>query len=136
MIIQEKIFQFSQEEIQGNTLTYLDNAASSQSPLDVLDAKNLRVMIIPMCIGVCTHYQSYLHLLMKSQERPFKNFLNAKSPDEIIFTSGGTDSFNLVASSYADEHLSKGDEIIITTMEHHANIVPWHFLRERKRSSN
>ena len=72
------------------------------------------------------------YMILERARIQIANSIKANDIESIIFTSGGTDSVNLVASSYADEHLSKGDEIIITTMEHHANIVPWHFLRERK----
>ncbi len=128
-----KDFPILSREIQGNNLTYLDNAASSQKPTDVLegikqfesnDYSNVHRGLHTLSVLSTSAYEESRKIVQK--------FLNAKSLEEIIFTSGGTDSVNLVASSYADEHLSKGDEIIITTMEHHANIVPWHFLRERK----
>ena len=128
-----KDFPILSREIQGNNLTYLDNAASSQKPKDVLegikqfesnDYSNVHRGLHTLSVLSTSAYEESRKIVQK--------FLNAKSLEEIIFTSGGTDSVNLVASSYADEHLSKGDEIIITTMEHHANIVPWHFLRERK----
>ena len=128
-----KDFPILSREIQGNNLTYLDNAASSQKPIDVLegikqfesnDYSNVHRGLHTLSVLSTSAYEESRKIVQK--------FLNAKSLEEIIFTSGGTDSVNLVASSYADEHLSKGDEIIITTMEHHANIVPWHFLRERK----
>ncbi len=128
-----KDFPILSREIQGNNLTYLDNAASSQKPIDVLegikqfesnDYSNVHRGLHTLSVLSTSAYEESRKIVQK--------FLNAKSLEEIIFTSGGTDSVNLVASSYADEHLSKGDEIIITTMEHHANIIPWHFLRERK----
>ncbi|MFL2829223.1 MAG: SufS family cysteine desulfurase [Alphaproteobacteria bacterium] len=128
-----KDFPILSREIQGNILTYLDNAASSQKPMEVLegikqfesnDYSNVHRGLHTLSVLSTSAYEESRKIVQK--------FLNAKSSDEIIFTSGGTDSVNLVASSYADENLSQGDEIIITTMEHHANIVPWHFLRERK----
>ena len=128
-----KDFPILSREIQGNNLTYLDNAASSQKPIDVLegikqfesnDYSNVHRGLHTLSVLSTSAYEESRKIVQK--------FLNAKSLEEIIFTSGGTDSVNLVASSYADEHLSKGDEIIITTMEHHANIVPWHFLRKKK----
>ena len=132
-----KDFPILSREIQGNNLTYLDNAASSQKPIDVLegikqfesnDYSNVHRGLHTLSVLSTSAYEESRKIVQK--------FLNAKSLEEIIFTSGGTDSVNLVASSYADEHLSKGDEIIITTMEHHANIVPWHFFKREKRSSN
>ena len=128
-----KDFPILSRDIQRNNLTYLDNAASSQKPIDVLegikqfesnDYSNVHRGLHTLSVLSTSAYEESRKIVQK--------FLNAKSLEEIIFTSGGTDIVNLVASSYADEHLSKGDEIIITTMEHHANIVPWHFLRERK----
>jgi cysteine desulfurase/selenocysteine lyase len=128
-----KDFPILTREIQGNTLTYLDNAASSQKPFEVLDGIKKFESNDYSNVHRGLHTLSVLSTSAYEESRKtVQKFLNAKSPDEIIFTSGGTDSFNLVASSYADANLSHGDEIIITTMEHHANIVPWHFLRERK----
>ena len=128
-----KDFPILTREIQGNTLTYLDNAASSQKPFEVLDGIKKFESNDYSNVHRGLHTLSVLSTSAYEESRKtVQKFLNAKSPDEIIFTSGGTDSFNLVASSYADANLSQGDEIIITTMEHHANIVPWHFLRERK----
>ena len=128
-----KDFPILTREIQGNTLTYLDNAASSQKPFEVLDGIKKFESNDYSNVHRGLHTLSVLSTSAYEESRKtVQKFLNAKSPDEIIFTSGGTDSLNLVASSYADANLSHGDEIIITTMEHHANIVPWHFLRERK----
>ena len=61
-----------------------------------------------------------------------RRFINARSDDEIIFTRNATEAINLVASSYGGPHIGEGDEIVLTIMEHHSNIVPWHFLRERQ----
>ena len=128
-----KDFPILSREIQGNTLTYLDNAASSQKPMEVLEGIKQFESNDYSNVHRGLHTLSVLSTSAYEESRKIvKKFLNAKSSEEIIFTSGGTDSVNLVASSYADENLSQGDEIIITTMEHHANIVPWHFLRERK----
>ncbi len=128
-----KDFPILERKIQDNPLTYLDNAASSQKPLEVLNAikefesnnySNVHRGLHTLSVLSTTAYEGSRVII--------KDFLNAEFPEEIIFTMGGTDSINLVAYSYAGQHLKENDEIIITTMEHHANIVPWHFFRERK----
>ena len=120
-------------EIHGKPLVYLDNAASAQKPRAVIDAMK----------GAMEHSYANvhrgLHTLSNEATAAFEEarkttarFLNAASPDEIVFTSGGTDAFNLVAYAMGVAELGDGDEIILSLMEHHSNIVPWHLLRERK----
>ena len=126
-------FPILARQIQGNKLTYLDNAASSQKPREVLEGIKQFESSEYSNVHRGLHTLSVLSTSAYEESRKItQKFLNAKLPEEIIFTSGGTDSINLIASSFADENFIEGDEIIITTMEHHANIVPWHFLRERK----
>ena len=128
-----KDFPILKRKIQGNDLIYLDNAASAQKPNEVLDKIKEFESNDYANIHRGLHTLSVLSTSAYEESRIIlKDFLNAESSDEIIFTMGGTDSINLVAYSYAEQNLSSNDEIIITTMEHHANIVPWHFLRERK----
>ena len=128
-----KDFPILKRKIQGNDLIYLDNAASAQKPNEVLDRIKEFESNDYANIHRGLHTLSVLSTSAYEESRIIlKDFLNAESSDEIIFTMGGTDSINLVAYSYAEQNLSSNDEIIITTMEHHANIVPWHFLRERK----
>ena len=128
-----KDFPILKRKIQGNNLIYLDNAASAQKPNEVLDRIKEFESNDYSNIHRGLHTLSVLSTSAYEESRVIlKDFLNAEFSDEIIFTMGGTDSINLVAYSYAEQNLNTNDEIIITTMEHHANIVPWHFLRERK----
>jgi cysteine desulfurase/selenocysteine lyase len=117
----------------GKRLVYLDNAASAQKPRAVINA---------MTRAMETSYANVhrgLHLLSNEATAAYENarktaarFLNAASPDDIVFTSGGTDAINLVAYALGLSDIGAGDEIVLSLMEHHSNIVPWHFLRERK----
>jgi len=126
-------FPILNERPYGKPLVYLDNAASAQKPRKVIDR--------------ITHYYEHenanvhrgLHYLANAATEAFENgresvrrFLNAASTDEIIFTRSATEAINLAAYSYGLDNVGEGDEIILSIMEHHSNIVPWHFLRERK----
>jgi cysteine desulfurase / selenocysteine lyase len=125
-------FPILKREVNGRPLVYLDNAASAQKPRAVIDAMT-RLME--------TSYSNVhrgLHTLANETTEAYEHarqavatFVGAASPTEIVFTKGGTEAINLVASSYGLS-LKAGDEIVLSQMEHHANIVPWHFLRERK----
>ncbi|TVQ09293.1 MAG: cysteine desulfurase [Balneolaceae bacterium] len=121
--------------INGMPLAYLDNAASSQSPRQVIDAVKLYHESHHSNVhrGVHTLSQEATSLYEEAREK-IRAFLNAASLKEIIFTSGTTDAVNLVASSFVEERLNEGDEILITHLEHHSNIVPWHILCERKKA--
>jgi len=125
-------FPILKREAYGKPLVYLDNAASAQKPRTVIDAMSKAME------GSYANVHRGLHLLANETTMAFEaarksaaRFLNAASPDEIIFTAGGTDAMNLVANSLGQD-MAEGDEIILSVMEHHSNIVPWHFLRERK----
>ena len=126
-------FPILTERPYGKPLVYLDNAASAQKPKAVIDR--------------LTHFYSHeyanvhrgLHFLANAATDAYeaaresvRRFLNAKSIEEIVFARSATEAINLVASSYGAGHIGAGDEIVLSIMEHHANIVPWHFLRERK----
>ncbi|MEL7487940.1 MAG: SufS family cysteine desulfurase [Pseudomonadota bacterium] len=125
-------FPILDREVHGKPLVYLDNAASAQKPRAVIDA---------MTSAMETSYANVhrgLHYLSNAATTAFEEarvatatFLNAASPDEIIFTGGGTDAFNLVSYALGADEIGEGDEIILSLMEHHSNIVPWHLLRER-----
>lgn len=128
-----KEFPILARDAYGKRLVYLDNAASAQKPRAVIDAMT----------GAMEHSYANvhrgLHLLSNEATAAYENarkiaaeFLNAASPDEIVFTSGGTDAINLVAYALGVEEIGEGDQIILSLMEHHSNIVPWHLLRERK----
>jgi len=128
-----KEFPILKREAYGKPLVYLDNAASAQKPRAVIDA-----MTNAMEQSYANVHRG-LHLLSNEATEAFEDsrniaarFLNAASEDEIIFTSGGTDAFNLVSYALGVSEISEGDEIILSLMEHHSNIVPWHLLRERK----
>lgn len=125
-------FPILKREAYGKPLVYLDNAASAQKPLAVINAMKHAME------GSYANVHRGLHLLANETTTAFEaarktvaTFLNATSADEIVFTSGGTDAVNLVASSLG-QGMGEGDEIILSVMEHHSNIVPWHFLREKK----
>ncbi|MFZ2322440.1 MAG: cysteine desulfurase [Ignavibacteriaceae bacterium] len=121
--------------VHGKPLVYLDNAATTQKPQYVINKTN-------------NYYEKYnanihrgVHALSQEATKEFesariivKNFINALGKNEIIFTRGTTESINLVASSYGRTNIKEGDEIIISTMEHHSNIVPWQMLCEEKKA--
>lgn len=128
-----KDFPILKEQVNGKPLIYFDNAATSQKPQQVLDA----------IIEAYTKYNSNIHrgvhtLSQKATEaheaarQTIQNFINAEHSHEIIFTRGTTESINLIAWSFGEQFCSEGDEIIISAMEHHSNIVPWQMLCGRK----
>jgi cysteine desulfurase/selenocysteine lyase len=119
-------------EIHGRPLVYFDNAASAQKPQAVLDAVTKAYSDTYSNVHRGVHFLSSESTALFEQARESaRKFVNAKRVEEIIFTKGGTEAINLVASSLGAE-IEPGDEIIVSEMEHHSNIVPWHFLRERK----
>lgn len=125
-------FPILSREVHGKPLVYLDNGASAQKPNAVIDAVNYVYNHEYANVHRGLHYLSNAttEAYEKSRES-VRKFMNAGSVDEIIFTKGATEAMNLVAYGWAMKHLKEGDEIVLTIMEHHSNIVPWHFLRER-----
>jgi cysteine desulfurase / selenocysteine lyase len=126
-------FPILAQTVYGKPLVYLDNAASAQKPRAVIDA-----MVRTMETGYSNVHRG-LHYMANAATEGFegaredvRRFLNARSTDEIVFTKSATEAYNLVANSFGTMGLGEGDEIILSIMEHHSNIVPWHFLRERK----
>ncbi|MFL5036328.1 MAG: cysteine desulfurase [Microvirga sp.] len=126
-------FPILSQQVYGKPLVYLDNAASAQKPRAVIDA-----MVRTMETGYSNVHRG-LHYMANAATEGFegaredvRRFLNARSTDEIVFTKSATEAYNLVANSFGTMGLGEGDEIILSIMEHHSNIVPWHFLRERK----
>jgi cysteine desulfurase / selenocysteine lyase len=126
-------FPILKEEIHGHRLVYLDNGASAQKPQAVIDR------ITDTYTHAYANVHRGLHTLSQRATDGYevaretvKRFLNAGRVEEIVFTKGATEALNLVASSYAAPRLGEGDEIVLTIMEHHSNIVPWQFLRERQ----
>ncbi|MGH6679043.1 MAG: cysteine desulfurase [Bradyrhizobium sp.] len=119
-------------KIYGKPLVYLDNAASAQKPNAVLER---------MMQAYTSEYANVhrgLHYLANTATEAYEgarakvaSFLNARRPEEIVFTRNVTEAINLVASSWGEPNIGEGDEIVLSIMEHHSNIVPWHFIRER-----
>ena len=118
--------------VHGKPLVYLDNGASAQKPKQVIDAITKAYAEEYSNVHRGLHYLSNLATdNYENARNTVKKFLNAASSDEIIFTRSSTEAINLVSYSWGTENISAGDEIILSIMEHHSNIVPWHFLRER-----
>jgi cysteine desulfurase / selenocysteine lyase len=120
-------------QVHGKPLVYLDNAASAQKPKPVLDR------LTQAYTSEYSNVHRGLHYLANAATEGYEGarekvagFLNAGRSEEIIFTRGATEAINLVAQTFGNERVGPGDEIVLSIMEHHANIVPWHFLRERK----
>ena len=125
-------FPILAREVNGKQLVYLDNGASSQKPQIVIDAISNAYSNEYSNVHRGLHYLSNLATDNYENVRSIvQNFLCAEFEEEIVFTSGTTEGINLAAYAWGMEHLKNGDEIILSVMEHHANIVPWHFLRER-----
>ena len=120
-------------QVYGKPLVYLDNAASAQKPKAVLDR------LTQAYTSEYANVHRGLHYLANAATEGYEGarekvagFLNAARSDEIVFTRGATEAINLVAQTFGRERIGPGDEIVLSIMEHHANIVPWHFLRERQ----
>ncbi|HSG53826.1 MAG TPA: cysteine desulfurase, partial [Paracoccaceae bacterium] len=125
-------FPILKREVNGKPLVYFDNGASAQKPQVVIDAITRAYAEEYANVHRGLHYLSNLATDKYEAVRgTVARFLNAGSDDEIVFNSGTTEGINLVAYGWAMPHMEAGDEIILSVMEHHANIVPWHFLRER-----
>lgn len=126
-------FPILSRQVNGKPLVYLDNGASAQKPQAVIDAVNLAYSHEYANVHRGLHYLSNLATDKYEAVRGIvRRFLNAAHEDEILFTSGTTEGINLVSYGWAAPRLGPGDEIVLSVMEHHANIVPWHFLRERQ----
>ena len=127
-------FPILKREVSGRPLIYLDNAATSQTPRCVVDH------IADTYYRVNANVHRGVHTLSQeatdaheAARRRVQQFIGAASPAEIVFTRGTTEAINLVASSFGDEFLHDGDEVILTVMEHHADIVPWQLLQRRRK---
>ncbi len=128
-----KDFPILSREVNGKPLVYLDNGASAQKPQVVIDAITTAYSHEYSNVHRGLHYLSNVATEKYEGVRGIiARFLNAASEDEIVMNSGTTEGINLVAYSWAMPRLQAGDEIVLSVMEHHANIVPWHFLRERQ----
>ena len=127
-----KDFPILKKKVNDKKLVYLDSAASAQKPLSVINSMKRFQEEEYSNVHRGIHYLSNLATdQYESSRRKVKDFINANSEAEIIFTMGATDAINLVAQSLSFDFFKKEDEIILTVMEHHSNIVPWHFLREK-----
>jgi cysteine desulfurase/selenocysteine lyase len=126
-------FPILAEQIHGHRLVYLDSGASAQKPVQVLDRMDYAFR------HEYANVHRGLHTLANRATEAYeggreavRKFINAARPEEVIFTRSATEAINLVASSFVGPRIGEGDEIVTTIMEHHSNIVPWHFHRERK----
>lgn len=120
-------------DIHGKPLVYLDSGASAQKPSPVLEAMEHAYRFEYANVHRGLHHLSNVATdHFEAARETTRRFLNAGSADEIIFTRNATSAINLIASSFGQMGIEAGDEIVLSIMEHHANIVPWHFLRERK----
>jgi len=126
-------FPILHREVNGKPLVYFDNGATSQKPKLVIDAINKYYTYENSNIhrGIHTLSQEATNAYEIARKK-LQHFINAEHEHEVIFTKGTTDSINLIASSFGKKHIKKGDEIIISTMEHHSNIVPWQMICEEK----
>jgi cysteine desulfurase/selenocysteine lyase len=124
-------FPILSKEVYGSPLVYLDNAATTQKPLSVLHKIEEVYSTINANIHRGVHYLSQKATeAHENARRRVQKYINAANPSEIIFTRGTTEAINLIASSFCRSHCKEGDEILITTMEHHANIVPWQIQKD------
>lgn len=126
-------FPILQRDVYGRPLVYLDNAATTQKPRSVVEAISNEYFSTNANVHRGVHFlsQKATDLHEAARER-VRQFINARSTAEVLFTRGTTESLNLVASSFGEAFLREGDEVIVSVMEHHSDIVPWQLLRERK----
>ncbi len=125
-------FPILSREVYKQPLVYLDNAATTQKPLCVIDAMRDEYLNVNANVHRGIHYLSQQATqLHEGARETVRKFLNARSTTEIVFTRGTTESLNLVASCFGELSMREGDEVIISTMEHHSNIVPWQLLAQR-----
>ena len=126
-------FPILSRTVYGKPLIYLDNGATTQKPLCVLDAMQEEYLNVNANVHRGVHWMSQqatdLHEVARETVR---KFINARSTTEVVFTRGTTESLNLVASSFVEGCMKEGDEVIVSTMEHHSNIVPWQLQEQRK----
>jgi len=126
-------FPILHRPVRGRPPVYLDTAASAQKPMQVIEAERSFYSAEYANIHRGIYFLSQRAIeLYDAARRKVQAFLNARRPEEIVFTRGATEGINLVASGFGEAFLHPGDEVVITGLEHHANIVPWQFLREKK----
>ena len=128
-----KDFPILEREVYKRPLVYLDNAATTQNPRCVVEAIAQEYYSVNANVHRGVHYLSQQATdLHEAARETVRQFIHARSTAEVVFTRGTTESLNLVASSYGDAFLKEGDEVIVSVMEHHSDIVPWQLLRDRK----
>lgn len=120
-------------EVHGRPLVYLDNAATTQKPRAVVEAMAEEYYSVNANVHRGVHFLSQqATALHEAAREAVRGFIGARTTGEVVFTRGTTESINLVATSFGEAFLSEGDEVILTVMEHHSNIVPWQMLRDRR----
>ena len=125
-------FPILSRTVYGKPLVYLDNAATTQKPLCVLDAMRDEYLNVNANVHRGIHWMSQQATELHEQAREtVRKFINARTTSEIVFTRGTTESINLIAATYSQEFLKPGDEVIVSVMEHHSNIVPWQLQAQR-----
>lgn len=128
-----KDFPILGRQVNGHPLVYLDNGATTQKPLCVLDAMRDEYLNANANVHRGVHWLSQQATdLHEGARETVRRFINARSASEIVFTRGTTEGLNLVASSFVEDFMCEGDEVIVSTMEHHSNIVPWQLQQHRK----
>ena len=126
-------FPILSRTVYGKPLIYLDNGATTQKPLCVLDAMQEEYLNVNANVHRGVHWMSQQATdLHEAARETVRKFINARSTTEIVFTRGTTESLNLIASSFVEGCMKEGDEVIVSTMEHHSNIVPWQLQEQRK----
>jgi len=126
-------FPILSREVYGKPLVYLDNAATTQKPLCVLDAMRDEYLNVNANVHRGVHYLSQQATdLHEAAREKVRNFINARKIEEIVFTRGTTEAINLVASSFCESQMKAGDEVLVTEMEHHSNIVSWQLQAQKR----
>lgn len=126
-------FPILERTVHGRPLVYLDNAATTQKPLCVLDAMREEYLNVNANVHRGVHWLSQQSTeLHENARETVRRFVNAASTSEVVFTRGTTEGLNLVAATFADAFMQEGDEVIVSAMEHHSNIVPWQLQQQRK----
>ena len=129
----KKEFPIFDNKIHNNDLVYLDSANSSQKPRVVVDRIYDFYTKEFSNVGRSVHYLAVAATNLYENTRvSVQKFINAKDSNEIVFTKGATEAINLVASTFGQNNLEEGDEVLLTELEHHSNYVPWHYLRKSK----
>jgi len=126
-------FPILSREVYGRPLVYLDNAATTQKPLCVLDAMREEYLNVNANVHRGVHYLSQQATdLHEAARETVRQFINARKTEEIVFTRGTTEAINLIASSFCESQMKDGDEVLVTDMEHHSNIVPWQLQAQKR----